>query len=60
MISGAREYQSVQSNSDPLWGSSQAILEWATTSVVSLGQIFTKPVCQPSIIIPPTVILRSP
>lgn len=41
---GAREYETVQSNTDPLLGGSQAVLEFVTFSVVSLGQLFVKPV----------------
>jgi hypothetical protein len=45
---GAREYETVQSNSDPLLGGGQAVLEWVTFSAISFTQLFTKPVCGPS------------
>jgi hypothetical protein len=41
---GAREYETVQSNSDPILGGSQAVLEFVTFSAVSFTQLFTKPV----------------
>jgi len=43
--SGAREYETVQSNSDPILGGSQAVLEFVTFSAISFTQLFTKPVC---------------
>jgi sterol 3beta-glucosyltransferase len=42
---GAREYETVQSNSDPILGGSQAVLEFVTFSAISFTQLFTKPVC---------------
>ena len=42
--SGAREYETVQSNSDPLLGGGQAVLEFVTFSAISFTQLFTKPV----------------
>lgn len=41
---GAREYDTVQSNSDPILGGSQAVLEFVTFSAISFTQLFTKPV----------------